>query len=761
MGNSEDGLKNYFTPWYHAKYDSTFTWFEGMNYPYGDHIVFADAQPLLSNSIKIVGLGDYTMGLLNLFMIFSLIPTGFLLFKILQRWGLKHWTAAIAAATIAFLSPQILRMNGHYALAYTFVVPLIWYLVLRFWDSETKSRSLLIAAAVFLLAWIHPYYLMISVIFLSAFWLFQSLLDWRGMPLTKRILHFGLQVIVPSLVFFLILKLTDPITDRPSNPYGFEEFHASWRSIFLPFAVFWESKFVSKMQSYGDRSWEGIGYVGITGGILFVGFICKSVYELIRTGIGGGLSAIRSNFKLVSNKEIGESNRVLLTSSVLAGLAIGIFSCGFPFSIKPELMTMLFPPIKQFRSLGRFAWAFYYVWSVFAFYLIHRLIIWAKDRKMAIPAYFFAALLLSLSITEGILHNTGVRRRMERGNIAVHSDAAIDMTIPIAQSPWLANVEHNEYSALMILPYFHVGSENLAANPSKDAGIGFRIGIQTGLPMMNVMMSRTSFDQTWKQIQYTLPPYSALEILSQIKDSRPILAIRKGNSQEFDGAYLQAPITESDDPTFKVYGIDLNEREKALLPLKTIVPNGLQSTAFSHLKSSKPSNFLVIDNFEDSGDTEGYRGGKGKTISLRENNIFYHDKIKDAWNKTYVVSFWAKIRGDQLPATKIGIEEKMPSGEDTQWTYLLLAPFIREMDGEWALIERETTIKSPENVFKVNITRWKRWPVSMVIDDFMIREKDVDIYELKDNQPIRKNLRFIPLILDTSSTNLPLEIEPQ
>ena len=206
MGSSHDGLKNYFTPWYHAKHDSSMVWFEGMNYPYGDHIVFADAQPLLSNSIRVTGLADKTMAIMNLLMLLSLIPTGWLLFRILRRWKVEVWGAALSAAAIAFLSPQLLRMNGHYALAYSFVVPLIWHLSLRFWDLPNAKRSLALASVIFIMGWLHPYYVMISAIFLSAFWLFQTVLAWKDMRFLQRVLHFGIQVILPVLAFFILLK---------------------------------------------------------------------------------------------------------------------------------------------------------------------------------------------------------------------------------------------------------------------------------------------------------------------------------------------------------------------------------------------------------------------------------------------------------------------------------------------------------------------------------------------------------------------------
>ena len=41
-----DGIKNTFTYLYQCMYGHGY-WFSGMNYPYGEHIVYTDAQPVL------------------------------------------------------------------------------------------------------------------------------------------------------------------------------------------------------------------------------------------------------------------------------------------------------------------------------------------------------------------------------------------------------------------------------------------------------------------------------------------------------------------------------------------------------------------------------------------------------------------------------------------------------------------------------------------------------------------------------------------
>lgn len=47
LSTTGDAGKNYFTYLYHSLYGNGMH-FDGMNYPYGEHIIFTDGQPLLS-----------------------------------------------------------------------------------------------------------------------------------------------------------------------------------------------------------------------------------------------------------------------------------------------------------------------------------------------------------------------------------------------------------------------------------------------------------------------------------------------------------------------------------------------------------------------------------------------------------------------------------------------------------------------------------------------------------------------------------------
>jgi hypothetical protein len=746
MGGGFDGLKNYYTPWYHAKYDSTYTHFEGMNYPYGEHVVFADAQPLLSNIVKLLGLGNWTVAIVNYALILSIFLTGWLLFRILNGWQVNAYWSAISAAAVTMLSPQLIKINGHYALAYTFFVPLIWYLSLRFHAKPSTLRSAWIALAVFLMGWMHPYFVMIAAVFLTAFWAFQSTLTWRSSSFWFKAMHFALQVILPVALFTISLKLTDSVTDRPANPYGIDEYVATWSTILLPIALPILRDYIPQtLMKTVPPSWEGLSYIGLGAGLLLIGF-------WIRTAANLGKHLFRrqfASFQLIPGEGLDANTRKLIATSMLAGLAVGIFACGFPFAIKPERMTELFPPIKQFRSLGRFTWAFYYTWVTFSFFLLWQMMQWLRQKKRAAIGISIGVLLAAWTLFEGGALNEGVRVRIWVVKLMTYMDGEPGMIPGMKTSPWMANIQPEKYSALVALPFYHDGSENFRANLPKSSKYAFEASIRTGLPMLNVMMSRTSLNQTWSLLQLVTEPNSPLEILDHLKDPRPILAMRFGSSKEFDGPYMQpvGPMIYSQD-TIQFYTLDLRALQMSLLQRETLVPDSLWD-APNGLKTNHPESGIIWIDHENDGNGEGYRSSKGKTVRLKDNNLFHDGPLQYGPKDTLVVSLWLKMRADRLPLTQLGFEE-LSKTETHAWDYLSLHNNIQRLDGEWALCEREIVVTDPAvNTIRLNVTTWKRKPPEITYDNVLVRKKGTDVYKFENGIPVWKNNRYMPLVMSS------------
>ena len=123
-----DGAKNNFTYLYHALYGHGY-WFEGMNYPYGEHIVYTDGQPLLSvpfTLFKNVTTGEALTVLWRLIGLSYVLAIIFV-YKILTHFRVAPLPSIIFAGAIVIICPQMLCLQGHYALSYTCVIPMLFY----------------------------------------------------------------------------------------------------------------------------------------------------------------------------------------------------------------------------------------------------------------------------------------------------------------------------------------------------------------------------------------------------------------------------------------------------------------------------------------------------------------------------------------------------------------------------------------------------------------------------------------------------------
>jgi hypothetical protein len=96
----------------------------------------------------------------------------------------------------------------------------------------------------------------------------------------------------------------------------------------------------------------------------------------------------------MGNSSLPPGTQKLFEGDLFCALATLIFSLGFPFSIKGfEWMINYLGPFKQFRGLGRFTWAFYYVVNVLAFYIL-----WNKSQRIQISDKWISALKIAISL---------------------------------------------------------------------------------------------------------------------------------------------------------------------------------------------------------------------------------------------------------------------------------------------------------------------------------------------------------------------------
>ena len=516
-----DGTKNYYSLLYHVRYGHG-THFTGMLYPYGEHLTYADSQPLLSlplAALQHLGLpaADWSLGLVNGLMLLSVPLTAVVVYLLLRRVLLPAAPAVVGALLITFMAPQLERWIGHYALSYAFVVPLLWYLLVRALDAPQRWQPLAgYVAAGFLAGLLHPYFLLLAALLGLAYALVA--LGQRLISPARSAYSLGLLLrvagaaVLPVVLFQVFMYLTDAIADRPATPYGFLVYRASLASVFSPpldpLASFWRTVFHSE-----EGAWEGRAYVGLMA-LLVLGLTGFKVLGYL----------LRGRWRPVVVPVLPPPLRI----GLYAGLLTLLFACGVPFIFGLESLLEWIKPLKQFRSIGRFAWIFYYFFTVYAVFYFYQLGRYLHQRR----AGRFAATLLLLVVAvwawECRTNFRGLAQRIRETNATPRyspqgllrpTETYIKFANWVKEGP-------GSYQAILPLPYFLLGPEQFGTSSMPlSAYEAMRTSLYTGLPIVASAMSRTSQAQGLAAAQLLAAPELPKTILHDFPSQRPLLLL--------------------------------------------------------------------------------------------------------------------------------------------------------------------------------------------------------------------------------------------
>ncbi|MBI3569063.1 MAG: hypothetical protein HY084_12775 [Gemmatimonadetes bacterium] len=503
FGTGGDGLKNYYTTVYHAAHDSSVVWFRGMNHPDGDHVLFTDDQPALAEAFRVLvrhgALAPATIpGVMNWLMISSMVLGAgilWLVFAELAGPGDANGGLLLAAVLVGGLAPQYERLAGHYALAYAWVIPAALLLWLKLQRQPRAHRYLGLALYLTAVTFIHLYYGAILFLLLTSLAVASA---WQERRRLGQAVATVCVAALPLLVMRLFLALTDPVRDRPEAPIGFLGYRAHWESLFLPLGHF-PITFLSRVILIRPWEIESAVYIGLPATL----FCAVVVWQ--------GLAAITRGARAGVWLELDSNERSMAFAAIVAAL----FSLGVPFIFGLDWLLPYLGPIRQFRSLGRFAWAFYYLANILAFgWLMARCR--AGTMRLRWPA--LALLVLAWQVYD---YRAGTHARL--ANLSeLGADGA---PARLARSLHLSEAE---YQAIWPVPYFHIGGERVKREPACDVlGSTLQLSWVTGIPTNGVAMSRTSYAQTVAKIAAHDDTAALAAFRAGLVDRRPFVVVRR------------------------------------------------------------------------------------------------------------------------------------------------------------------------------------------------------------------------------------------
>lgn len=509
-----DGGKNIFTYLYHSIYEKGLH-FQGMNYPYGEHIVYTDGQPILSVPLS------YIKGHISIPVALSIMwwttTIGFILgiiftTRILRHYKVSQALALVFAALIMACSPQLLRISGHYALAFSAVIPMLFWFTLQYRETGKHKYPLYIFFTGCLAAFMHPYFSAVTLIWCT-FYALAHLLTSKD-RIKARVLHTVTPMLAAVMVlgvFGIVMKLTDNITDRPAVPYGVLDHITHIKDIFSSgYSPFWA--FIKEHSRFSKISYGGEGYTyfGLAVWVALIACLCTTI--------------LRRN----KNTDNTTAFPAIWLIMAVMGLLLG---CGAPFTWGMAWLLNYASALRQFRTLGRFSWIAYYIITVYGAVLISYWYTTLRSSGRGTPAIAILAAALAVWGAEAGGYISHAHNVVKQGYSNYNSFKSLD------EQSWPQflgdkGYKSGNFQAILVLPFFATGSEKLWVSSNQyvtdwSIAMGVKAGMQLQLPMMDIMMSRSSWAQTFAQVKTAGGPYtdkSAL-VLASTKSIKPMLLL--------------------------------------------------------------------------------------------------------------------------------------------------------------------------------------------------------------------------------------------
>ncbi|MEN8158359.1 MAG: hypothetical protein ABFS10_15505, partial [Bacteroidota bacterium] len=276
-----DGLKSTFGTVYHIKYDSTYWHTDAMNFPFGESVFFTGNQVVLTNILKLMkdvgwDLSDYAMGISNILILLSFVLAALFIYLIFIELKMGWWMAIAGSILIILLSNQWERLGGHYNLAYAHLIPVIIYMLLRFYRKPTYLLSSIFGIVVVLFSAKQLYIAAFIMLFWIPFWIFLFFHDREkfGRPLFL-VTHMLIQFILPFILFNLFTGMHNPGLDRTAYPWGFYPSRILLNAVFFPEGLpheFIQFKGVVRSKAY----------VGLLGTVVAAVILFSVVRKLVR-----------------------------------------------------------------------------------------------------------------------------------------------------------------------------------------------------------------------------------------------------------------------------------------------------------------------------------------------------------------------------------------------------------------------------------------------------------------------------------------------
>jgi hypothetical protein len=646
FSTSGDAVKSYYNFAYYLKFDRGIR-HDGINYPYGEHLQYINSHPLYVQILKFIDksifpIANYGVAILNLSMIISLLLTVPFLFLILRKFALPRWYAFIISLIILFLTPQFDRIHGHFEMVYAFFLPLYWYLLIRWKEGRRPVLwGILLVLAGLVGGFTSAYYAAFFTIFLLAVLIIDVVLHRKNLTgYWKTGLSLLVMAIIPVVIVKGLVSITDWVSDRPDNPWGFFIFHATPLSIFLPF----NSPLKMLVGDYINMNfqWEGRSYVGFPATLLAVSVCLYLLYKLI-------------TWKKVDWRLFFPNKQ--LNIYLAAAFLVLLFSMAFPFKYGFAFLLELLPPVKQFRAVGRFAWIFYYVFTVYTAYYLYIL-----SRQLKIKGLYFLSLFIFIFILTFWFIDAGTNIKRSMKGIFNRNDKLESFDEEYLSRFETARVNPDDFQAIFFLPFASTSGDKLMHERGLTAFTdAMKCSYHTGLPLIQSFSPRLSFTHALSSIQL-LADSSIYKTRPDNMNDKPVLLVsarQQLNERELRLKSMARDFWEDDYITLSTLPVKaFNSGYTKWIEYVDIMRDSL--TCKGNICTDTYPGFVIYDGFENVDSDNSFTGNGALYRKKGEAEIIQLEIDSYTLAGRSELSFWMYIdpRTDNMPEPVLYIRDE-------------------------------------------------------------------------------------------------------
>ncbi len=521
-----DGGKNYFTPYSYVSGLGVDPGHHhplkvyGQHYPFGEYVFYTDNTPLVSlpmRGLHALGVDMPAGGVAGLSLVFLLLTwsTAPVLYAFLRDLDVARWTGVAFSLILTYVNKQIWHLSlGSPNLGLTVLTVLVLWAMLRLWRSPDSTKLWgLVAVHIGLCGWLHLYYL---IVYGTAVGLFTCALAWKAWPASRYVALRGLACLAVAAALVAVpLWLTDgDLGRRPATDlgFGYEAWRIDLRSLVTPPPGI-KSRFIvsGREEVYGEPSgylglWFLYAVLALTVSVAFYGPARKWLWPATDTGRFVAVLSGVGGFCFFASLGIQYFEP---DSEYVWQVVLNPF---YPF-------VKAVPVLSQFRATARFFFVTHLAWGVALVYLIDKLRS-AAARRSRTTRHIALAGLVGIVLLGFVDVRDYLRARSREKFV---NPTGLAATAPYASG--LASLALADYQALLIAPYYHVGSEipGLVADPDHQLERqAWTLAAATRLPLVNAVTSRTAPYQS-RQLFAFATRGVASDSLAALMDQRPIL----------------------------------------------------------------------------------------------------------------------------------------------------------------------------------------------------------------------------------------------